>query len=82
MPALFASSSRSQSSLSASAPGRPSLFRTLLAFAQKLTVAFDLGLDDAQAGPDARRIIERSNSAMSTLLNLSRRKPEPFDEGG
>jgi hypothetical protein len=53
MPVPLASSWRARSSLSASAPRPAKSFPNLAGFAHKLAVALDLGLDDAQAGPDA-----------------------------
>jgi hypothetical protein len=53
MPVPFANSWRAQSSFSASAPGLPNLFRPSPALLTNFAVALDLGLDDAQAGPDA-----------------------------
>jgi hypothetical protein len=75
MPVPLANSCRAQSSLSASAPGRPNLFRTLPALLTN-TVAFDLGLNDTQAGPDAladHRALELGEGTGHLEQQLTRR---------
>src|SRR5262245_35450660 len=63
MPVPLASSWRAQSSLSASAPGLPNLFRTLPALLTNLPSRSILALMTLRPALTRWRIIERSNSA-------------------